>query len=271
MTICVSVQVAEGLIFAADSAVTLSGLLQGQSTPQVLQIFESANKVTQFGDYPIGVMSWGMGAIHNRTVQSLIMEHEYAYPKQKDVPDFQVRKIAEDLVAFIRARYDAAFTDPANRPAMGLAIGGHSHDQFFAEQYKCEFPGTDFLAVRQNLANGFPSFGANWFGMPDALTRLICGYDPGSLTELINRGVDKAIVDKWVADGIGQIPIVFDGMPLKDAIDFADYCARVTIGRWRFAVGPNLCGGEVDIAVMRPRSFQWAQRKRWSIKRYEED
>jgi hypothetical protein len=270
MTICVSVQVAEGLIFAADSAVTLSGTMQGQTNSQILQIFESANKVTQFGDYPIGVMTWGTGAILNRTIQSLIMEHEYAYAKQKDVPQFQVKKIAEDLIAFIRQRYDVAFPDPANKPALGLAIGGHSHDQFFAEQYKYEFPGTDLLPIRDNLPNGLPNFGSNWFGLPDALIRLVCGFDPNFIEELIKRGVDKAVVDKLLADGVGQLPIVFDGMPLKDAIDFADYCARVTIGRWRFAAGPNLCGGDVDIAVMRPHSFQWAQRKRWSIKQYEE-
>jgi hypothetical protein len=200
------------------------------------------------------------------------MEHEYAYAKQGDTPDFQVKKIAEDLIAFIRGRYDSAFPDPANRPSMGLAIGGHSHDQFFAEQYKFEFPtSNDLQPIRQPLPGGSPSFGVNWFGMPDALIRLIAGYDPGLLQELINRGADKAIVEKVVQDSVGQLPIVFDGMPLKDAIDFADYCARVTIGRWRFSVGPNYCGGDVDIAVLRPRSFQWAQRKRWSIKRYEED
>jgi hypothetical protein len=244
--------------------------MQGQTVPQVLQMFESANKVSQFGDYPIGVMTWGLGAIEDRTVQSLIMEHEYSYQNIERNPKFQVKKIAEDLLAFIRKRYDSAFPDSKNKPVMGLAIGGHSHDQFFAEQYRYQFPDTTLAPIRPNKPDGHPNFGANWFGLEDALTRLIGGFDPMALEELVKRGVDRAIIEKWVKDGISQLPLLFDGMPLKDAIDFAEYCARVTIGRWRFGLGPNLCGGEVDIAVMRPRSFQWAERKRWAIKVYKE-
>jgi hypothetical protein len=233
-------------------------------------LFESANKISQFRDYPIGVMTWALGAIADRTVQSLIMECEYSYPRMDDNEQFQVHQVAQDLVSFIRQRYDAAFPDPANRPPLGLAIGGHSHNQFFAEQYKYEFPGTALEPVRPNKPNGNPTFGVNWFGLVDALVRLVKGFDPASLNALVNLGVPQSTIQQWLASGVAELPLVFDGMPLKDAIDFAEYCARVVIGRWRFAAGPNLCGGDVDIAVMRPHSFQWAKRKQWAVKVYEE-
>ena len=54
MTICVSVRTPEGLILAADSMVTLEGVIntpKGQQTG-VLQTFEFANKLTRIKVYP---------------------------------------------------------------------------------------------------------------------------------------------------------------------------------------------------------------------------
>jgi len=32
-----------------------------------------------------------------------------------------------------------------------------------------------------------------------------------------------------------------------------------------YGLGAQLCGGDIDIAVITPNRFDWAQRKRWSI------
>lgn len=90
--------------------------------------------------------------------------------------------------------------------------------------------------------------------------------DLNGFNELVNRGVDVSILQKYAEDGVTQLPIAFDAMPLQDAIDFAEFLTQVTIGRYRFGMGIPLCGGDVDIAVMRPKRFEWAQRKQWSIK-----
>lgn len=50
-------------------------------------------------------------------------------------------------------------------------------------------------------------------------------------------------------------------MPLQDAIDFAAYLVHVVKGRFRFVVGPKVCGGPVDIAVVKPGKFEWIRRK----------
>ena len=102
--------------------------------------------------------------------------------------------------------------------------------------------------------------------MIDALVRLIKGFDPASLEELIKRGADPEIVQKWVNDSVSELPIIFDGMPLQDAIDFADYAILTVIGRYRFAIGAPVCGGPIDIAVIRSTGFSWARRKDWQVK-----
>ncbi len=81
MTICVSVKVPEGLVFASDSAVVLSNTIMQNNQPitQIVQNFNYANKLTQLNDYPIGVMSWGLASLSERTIHSLIMEFENDY------------------------------------------------------------------------------------------------------------------------------------------------------------------------------------------------
>ena len=60
-----------------------------------------------------------------------------------------------------------------------------------------------------------------------------------------------------------QYPVSFDGMPIQEAIDYAEYLVKTVIGRFRFTLGPELCGGDVDIAVVTPQAFTWVQRKSW--------
>jgi len=269
MTICVSVRTPEGLILAADSMVTLEGVIntpKGQQTG-VLQTFEFANKLTRIKDYPIGVMTWGIASISDRSIPSLIMEWEHDYPSLKDNASFTVKDVADALHKFIEERYDKVYPASAKRPQLGLFIGGYSQGQFFSDQYKCALPKeSTWKEVRPNKPDGSQSFGANWFGQIDTLSRLIHGYDRAGIDELVKRGVDKTIVQKWINDRVSELPLVFDGMPLQDAVDFANYAIQLTIGRFRFAIGVPVCGGNVDIAVITPNAFQWAQRKQWAIK-----
>jgi hypothetical protein len=268
MTICVSVKVAEGMVLAADSAVMLSGKIK---TPQgegegIIQTFQYANKVTHFKDYPIGIMNWGSGSIADRSIQSLIMEFEYGYPSKAKNKSYNVKAIADELLKFIKKRYDAAYQKEP-KPLLGLFIGGYSANNFFPDDFMYEFPQSPtWNQVRPNMPDGRPSFGSNWFGQIDALVRLFKGYDVGSLEELIKRGVDRKIIEKWVQDAVSELLIIFNGMPLQDAIDYAEYAVQVVVGRFRFGFGPPLCGGDIDIAVVTPGNFEWAKRKLWAIK-----
>jgi len=269
MTICVSVKVAEGLVLAADSALMLEGSIK---TPEgeksgILQTFGFANKITRLKDYPVGIMSWGTGNIGDRSIQSLIMEFEYGYPEREKNKNHTVKAIADEILSFIKERYYQAYDNELEKPELGIFAGGYSAGEFFADEYSYVFPQSEEWEIaRPNMPDGRPSFGPNWFGMTDALNRLIKGYDPNALKELVKRGVDKTIIQKWIDDGVSELRLIFDGMPLQDAIDFAEYAVQVVIGRYRFEVGPSLCGGDIDIAVITPRAFQWAKRKQWSIK-----
>ena len=270
MSICVSVRVAEGLVLAADSATVLMGYISPQhKAPSIIQTFEHSNKVCQIGDLPVGVMTWGNAAILDRTIQSLIMECEYEHTELLRSSDYNIKLITETVRKFIADRYDQAYPEleKKRRPPLGIFIGGYGYHQFYSELYTCDFPECEDLSiVRPDKADGSPSFGTNWFGSGEALTRLIKGFDPQVLNDLAQHGVARDTIEMWAGKAAGELPLIFDGMPLQDAIDFANFAVQVTIGVCRFRAGPPVCGGDVDIAVITPGKFHWAQRKQWAIK-----
>lgn len=263
MTVCVAVKGGEGLILAADSTTTVHDAQGG-----VVKTYDYASKVAQIRDYPIGIFSWGMGGLGARSIQSLVMEFEHDLPPVQSAENFKVKEIADQLFKFFKQRYDAQPTpNKGNRPLLGLFVGGYSASGFFPEEYWFEFPKDTRVEIRRpDNADGTPDFGADWFGQTDAISRLIHGYDNNLILEMINRGLDKTVIDQILSSHRFQYPIVFNAMPLQDSIDLAVYLVQLTIGRFRFVAGAPVCGGEIDVAVITPGKFDWSHRKQWRLK-----
>ena len=280
MTICVSVKVSEGLVLAADSTAAIEGSL-GDGPRGVLKTYDHMRKLSRVKDYPIGTMTWGTAHIGARTVGSLIEEFEYDLPSLAEEEEklrearvrgddakpfsFRVKKIATSLAAWITGRYNGEFGtgDDAHRPPLGLLVSGYSSGEFFPEQWLVEMGGKTQLRRLRPDQDGQPSFGANWFGMTDAIVRLHWGRDDGALAIISERfEITREEAGKILTPL--EYPVLFNGMPLQDAIDYAVYLANVAIGRFRFVVGAPLCGGAIDVAVITPRNFTWVRQKGWS-------
>jgi len=264
MTIAISVKVSEGLVLAADSALAVHGEVKiGNGPPQkgLLQVYSHAKKVTQIKDYPVGTVTWGLGQIGQRTIESLVREYANSLPEN---PPKQVREIADELHAFINQKYQAAVGD--TRLELGIQVAGYSPDRFFPEQYVLTFPPSEHGAIfdaRPNNPDGTPSFGANWYGLNEAVVRLVLGFEPLAIKALRDAGVQEAVADK--IRGF-EYPIIFESMPLQDAIDFAAWIAEVVIGRQRFVAGPAQVLPPVDIAIItRHGGFDWVRQKKHGI------
>ena len=288
MTICVSVKVSEGLVLAADSTVTVHGAAQdpsGNVMRGILKTYDHARKLSHIKDFPIGTLTWGIAHIGSRSVASLIKEYEYKLPSLQEEeqgiaerrmrreaqpverPQFRVQEIAQGLLEHVRASYEAEFAEQPRevRPVLGILVSGYSWDQFFPEQWLIDLLGSGELIRVRPDANGKPDFGANWFGLTDAIVRLHWGRDDravGILAERFGASIEEV---RKLLEPL-QYPVIFDGMPLQDAIDYAVYLVNVAIGRFRFSVGAPLCGGEIDVAVITPNTFTWVQRKSWRVR-----
>lgn len=260
MTVAIAVKVSEGLVLAADSALTVEGEVrtaEGQTHRGVLQIYSHATKLAQIRDWPVGTITWGVGQIGKRTIESLVREFANSLP---DKQDLDLRSLAENLYQFVEARYRRAFGN--EQPDLGLQVAGYSPTGFFPEQYLLTFPADASGPVtdaRPDNPDGSPNFGANWYGLTDAIVRLHKGFEPRAMQALVSAGVSPEVAARIHAF---EYPILFEAMPLQDAIDFAAWIAEVVIGRFRFVAGPALCVGPVDIAaITRHGGFQWIRQK----------
>lgn len=279
MTIAISIKVGEGLVYAADSTSSFFDNTAGQS--RLAQSFHHARKLIQLEDYPIGIMTFGLGSIGARNLESLVAEFEnglipLAARPAGDV--YTVEAIATDLKDFLAAKYDAEFPIPAPapapdggaappdpRPQMGVIMGGYSRGQFFADEFVIGFPGGTVTRTRDNTA---ADVGALWWGVTTPIMRLVLGFDPDLHQWFLDQEVDPAEVGNILSELRGRMQwnILFDGMPLQDAIDFGVYLANVTIGHSRFVVGPPVCGGHVDVATITHRGFSWVRQKQNIVK-----
>jgi hypothetical protein len=47
-----------------------------------------------------------------------------------------------------------------------------------------------------------------------------------------------------------QYSVLFNAMPLQDAIGYAKFLVELTIRRFRYVIGAELCGGPIMIATI---------------------
>ncbi|MBQ4448375.1 MAG: hypothetical protein II897_08840 [Clostridia bacterium] len=88
---------------------------------------------------------------------------------------------------------------------------------------------------RINMDNGRIRYASTWSGEQEAVTKLLNSQPP--------------------------TPIDHNMMPLRDAIDFADFLIDVTIKLQRFEMKPKVCGGGIDILVLTKDDAFWHRHK----------
>jgi hypothetical protein len=239
----------------------------------VLKTFYNAKKLLQVGDFPIGVLTWGHAFIGPRTLESLVREWEYnkrweshEVYKQEHRGSFKVRECAEGLLQHLSQVHAEEFADlpKEQQPVTGMIVAGYSEGEFFPEIWRFVIPFDSEVHNQRPDKDGKPDFGASWFGLTEPIVRLHFGRDDKTV---------KAISEKFnipeaeILDALKPLeyPVPFPQMPLQDAIDYANYMVNVVTGRYRFVLGPEFCGGEIDIAAITQREFSWISRKSWKI------
>lgn len=271
MSVCILTKVGEGLVFASDSATTLSGspvIPGGQPGPQgVVKIFLNSTKIFQVSNLPVGILTWGAGTFKTRTVASLVEEFENLDQIKKiERKNLDVNKVSNELWEFMAKKSEDLFKEipEKGRPRTGILIGGYSKENFFPEEYQMLIPVQKPQRVRPNI-EGKPNFGTNWFGITDAIIRFHHGRDDRIFDILEKNGIEKEKIDQ-IRDIINreiQYHIPFDGMPLGDAIEYAKFLVQLTISRFRFVIGAELCGGPIDLAtITRKNGFSWIANKK---------
>jgi hypothetical protein len=268
MSICVLVKVGEGLVLATDSANSVAGLPINQGVERgplgIVKVFYTGKKLFGLGDYPIGIMSWGAGSFRERTIASFIEEYENKITVQqvpKENKDIDVREIAQEIWEFLIAKSDDIFkkVPKEHRPRTGLAVCGYTKDNFFSEEYVMQIPTSKPARLRSDKKE-VPNFGANWFGQTDAIIRFHHGRDDRIFGILEKSGVDGKTIEKIRDTLLNNIQyrVLFSAMPLGDAIEYAKFLVQLTISRFRFVAGAEICGGKINVAkITRKEGFEF--------------
>lgn len=256
MSVVATVKVYDGIVLGAESMTQLTAAVPGQAQPQLIKSYENAQKLFQVGEFPVGVLTYGIGNIGRRSIESFVHEFSRAEKVRAPAP-VDVEQIALRFCAFMLNHYTPAFgaLPPDQQPAMGFVVAGYSHDQHLASEWEFVLP-QDTQPRRVRLQD---DVGASWRGVGWPFSRLIFGVDPTLEQALIAEGATPQEIQRLrnVAQKIAT-GIAFDGMPLADAIGFCKFTIQTTIGWCAYAIGSPLCGGPIHVAVITPGAgFQW--------------
>lgn len=247
MTIVTCVKVRDGLVLGTDS---MAHITRGE---QFLRFYENAHKLFQVGKLPMGVMSYGLGNLGHRSIESLMREFGESLEGR-----VSVNTVGKELFAFMKEKYDAlaeGMPEDDELPALGFYLAGYSRGQVFAEEREFQFPrDTAPLTPRDK-----EQFGAAWRGIEAPFHRLSMGYG-----FLVRQRLEEAgVADEQVSALLDDLAmgVVFDGMPVQDAVDYATFILKTTIGYTTFATDVSPCGGPLQVATILPdNGYEWLAR-----------
>ena len=232
----------------------LIGVVNGQQ--QLIKAYDNAQKLFHIGDLPAGVLTYGVGNIGRRSIESFVHEFSRGERDTANGSALNTEELAQRFYVFMQAHYATAFgaLPPEQQPAMGFIIAGLSEAHHLASEWEFVLPQHSApQPVRPQ-----DSVGAAWRGISSPFSRMMFGIDPLLEPQLAQAGMPAAQIDlvKRVAGGMAtQIP--FDGMPLQDAIGYCKFIIQSTVNWCTYAMGVAACGGPIRLAVITRSGFDW--------------
>jgi hypothetical protein len=277
MTIAITINVNDGIVFAADSAGSMfTQAPNSTAAPTIVQVYNNANKIVNLcKGLPIGVIFWGNGSIGRASISTLLKDlrdrfsgKDASKPGWKlDASKYTVLKVAERVKEFLfDEHYTPSFAAWPKKPAMGLIVAGYGRGSAVADEYKIEIDATGACTgptpVRPNNACG-----SMWAGEPESITRVLQGYSPElskHLAPALNLPVPQ--VDTALQQVLPKLAaqLLMDAMPIKDAIDVAEFLVELASKFSRYTPGAATVGVPVEIAaITKHEGFRWVKRKHY--------
>ena len=278
MTIAACYPCLEGVVFGADSTVTI------RAQHNTNNHYNFCQKIFEFGPKgsSIGIMFWGMASLGKISYRTLIAEVADEAEKAKlaslsEIANLWTKrfwaeysKIFEQQISqlhTITSKDEKNRTDEENRTLVfledtfsgGFCIGGHSIASHHPEAYEISYKLS--LTKRPTpiaLKIGTPQF----WGCPHLINRVVFGIDPG-LYEAVLKS------DKWTGTNEDFYELVSKGilapprdLPIREAIDLIYANINTTIKSMKFSQFEQVCGGPIEIAVITTdRPFRWVCHK----------
>ncbi len=250
MSLIIITYVPEGIVMASDSrqSITIeSKTPDGKDLPKIDTVNSDnvykthlLSRKDEAGKsiFQVGVSSFGQDLLGGLSTAS----HIRKFTEEKLTDGDDVTTIPQKLVEFFRESFPTADT--------GFHVAGYKKKGRVSSPhvYHCHV-GKNVFDQRKNIkADGSLSYGATWSGQADVITGLMIPIV--TTDQKGNRKVMKP-----------TFPIVWDAMPLQDAVDFSIFAIRTTIDTIRFQARPKNVGGPIDVLVIVSDEARWIHRK----------
>lgn len=269
MTIAVSVKVHDGLVIASDSALTMV-----RGGDKILTVYNHGNKIFNLHkDLPLAGMFWGVGNINHSSISTLTKDLRRRFAGEDSAhkdwhlnrDSFTIEAVAQKTRQFLYEElYQPFYENNPQKPDMGFMVGGYSANESLPEVWHINIINGECL--KPELISGKEDVGIKWDGEPEALNRLLLGRPGSMLSALLDYDPNKTIaevislinhLDQYASASIYQAP-----MPIKDAIDLAEWLVHTSIMWSRFTPDPPTVGGPIEIAaITKHEGFKWIKRK----------
>lgn len=268
MTVAISVTVMDGVVLATDSAASVIAQPQG-GAQSVAYVYENANKIFQLHrGLAIGAMSWGIAAFGDVSVETIFKDFREEFMSSSyPVAAQAIAEVAKRLRTKI---FDEHYTPrfggvPPNqsKPQFGAKVSGFSPGSRSPESWTIQIDAAGNCPEPVKEAD-VPSIAVH--ATPRFLARLLHGMDPQIWGAMKSIGIpDNKLqeLQKLVLSRFST-PIVHAAMPIKDAIDLAEFLTDITIKMVKFLPGPPVVGGPIEIAaITKHERFKWIRRKHY--------
>lgn len=191
MTVCVALKVHDCIVFAADSATSLTGV-DSQGNQHVVNIYDHANKVFNLHKrMPIAAMTAGIGnfgacsiSTISKDLRALFMNGDAAYALSRD--GYTMEEVA---VKARRYLYEERFSKLHEKPlgTFQYWIGGYSAKQDVGEIWKIQIHDGDCPEPVCEASREVSST-ISWGGRQKPSTDCCWGTDKGFQTHSLQSG-----------------------------------------------------------------------------------
>lgn len=270
MTVCVGIAVNDCLVFAADSASSLVSTDPDTHATTILNVYQHGDKVFNlYRGLPICAMTCGMGNIGAASIATLAKDLRARLCSEDEAwrlnrTNYSIQEVVDKAKHYL---FDECFQALDPKPGADASfefwVGGYSSDKSLGhEVWKLTIAGGTCGDPEMVVNPG--AYGFFTGGQPGPINRLIIGFDDALVSALPDMGVAPENVEAVIASlrARTEVQLVAQTMPVRDAIDLADFLVETTKRFFRFLPGADIVGGDTDIAVVtRYEGFKWIKRK----------
>jgi hypothetical protein len=263
MSIVACVKVYDGIALGADSATQITGR-DPHGNINVLKVYQNATKIFQFQDAPVGILTYGIGNIGEKSIETLLREYNINHKIEagnfsSNDKQYTVQNISQGLLQYFRGLYEQQFTaiPQEQKPILGLYIAGYSENESLGEEFEFVIPKDGTHKVVRPPGQ----FGASWRGISVPFSRLYFGIDPRVEERFTQMGRQDVIPIINQLKNEFSSKVIYNGMPIFDAIKFVEFILLTTIKLAYFEIGAPSCSEPIDLAVIKDGKFTWKQKK----------